>query len=286
MIFLKRLWRYASEESVFKIPQDAFFAASPDMAWKINKNKWNKRLSRLRGINRPFVLEVKHGGLGDHLIFSGLPELFAKKYNLDFHISNRSVFRDPQIRDFVWGDNPYVNFSDKPGSELNCPMISKHKNYNDAFFDMFDSCEFNSKIKIYYRPKKIADSAGVVLCDLTFGPSGESNGYKEKEFAIKAIEYLRSRYKEKNLVMLMPKDGYPDVSIVEEAKKSKLQIRIQKVENLWHLADLLCSHGEKILLYSGAASLSAALGLEAIVLCNKLSNPYFQYPANKYEFIK
>ena len=47
------------------------------------------------------------GGLGDNLQFTTLPRLFHEK-GVNFHVSIHNTYRNPEIYDFCWKDNPYV----------------------------------------------------------------------------------------------------------------------------------------------------------------------------------
>ena len=54
------------------------------------------------------ILSAWHGGLGDSLQFSTLPEEFHKQQGRDTYILENAPFRNPEIYDLVWGENPYV----------------------------------------------------------------------------------------------------------------------------------------------------------------------------------
>jgi len=64
-----------------------------------------------------FVIEVKYGGIGDHLLYSHLPRIAKQSGKYDkVYISNHSVYRDDEYRRLVWELNPYVNgFCDEHG---------------------------------------------------------------------------------------------------------------------------------------------------------------------------
>jgi len=54
------------------------------------------------------VISTPWSGLGDHLQFSTLPELYAKQGH-EVWIHEDADFRNPEIRELVWGANPYVS---------------------------------------------------------------------------------------------------------------------------------------------------------------------------------
>ena len=49
-----------------------------------------------------------HGGLGDSLQFSTLPEQFYKQQGRETFVADGCTFRNEEIYDLVWGCNPYV----------------------------------------------------------------------------------------------------------------------------------------------------------------------------------
>ena len=53
-------------------------------------------------------LKAWHGGLGDALQFSTLPEEFGKQQGRKTYIVADAPFRNEGIYDLVWDKNPYV----------------------------------------------------------------------------------------------------------------------------------------------------------------------------------
>ena len=54
------------------------------------------------------LIKAYHGGLGDCLQFSTLPEQFSKQQGRDTYVLDESHFRNKEIYDLVWGCNPYI----------------------------------------------------------------------------------------------------------------------------------------------------------------------------------
>ncbi len=282
MKFSTRLFRYIKTVPISTMIKDSFFIPFPELSWWVNKKYLRSVVSYCKKKNKPFILELGYGGLGDHLVFSALPEFFSKKLGVKFQISSKSLFLQNDIKKIVWELNPYVKFTNKHGMRLSCPIVSRFKNYNDAFADIFGMKKNDQAIKMYYHPERIVTGRNEVLCDLTFGPSGEYNGYTEEIFINNVIDYLRKNYSDKVLVLLLPKTNYANKSIVQAIQESNLKFNIQSIDSIFQLANFLHSYPERVLLYSGAASLAASMNCSATVLCNKLSNPHFQYATNNY----
>src|SRR5947208_379571 len=75
------------------------------------------------------VIEVKHGGLGDHLFHSHLPRIAKETgtYRRVFY-SLLSVARNEEITDLIWKSNPFVDgFIDAPGTRHNRGIFSQRE---------------------------------------------------------------------------------------------------------------------------------------------------------------
>ena len=59
-------------------------------------------------------------GLGDNLQVSTIPRRYYEKYGEKcVWISNEIRYRNPEIKQLVWEDNPYIaGFTDEPGENL------------------------------------------------------------------------------------------------------------------------------------------------------------------------
>lgn len=56
------------------------------------------------------IIEVKHGGLGDHLFLSHIPRVAKESGRFDrVYYSTRSILRSADIFNLVWKENPYVD---------------------------------------------------------------------------------------------------------------------------------------------------------------------------------
>ena len=107
------------------------------------------------------ILSAFHGGLGDNLQFSTLPEEFHKQQGRDTYIWSQASFRNQEIYDLVWGCNPYVKgVKDGRRTAGDTPEIN-FVNPN-GYYSSITNWEYlhgleptNSLPKIYYEPKKL-----------------------------------------------------------------------------------------------------------------------------------
>lgn len=116
-------------------------------------------------------LKAYHGGLGDNLQFSTLPEEFAKQQNRKTYIDDSASFRNPEIYDLVWKCNPYV--LGKKQGEWNAgdlPTISYTNSTNNTISN-WEQCHglapTNKYPKIYYTPKHRDEFANTFIVDLS-----------------------------------------------------------------------------------------------------------------------
>lgn len=229
---------------------------------------------------KKLVIQVANGGLGDHLLYSSLPELLWKQKGIKTFISNKSVFRSQVIFDFVWQLNPYVTFTDETGwytykaLDHNFPTL-------DEYFQKLFGLTGDGHPKVYYKPNPIEQLKGKTIVDPSFGPSGKANGYFDTDFYRRFIEYLKSHVGEFVLITHQhsgTKNDFQELIIKE------FRPECYSVSTIEEFSDVLYSAKERYLLHSGGASLVAALRLESNILNYIKPSTYdsFKYYVNNY----
>jgi len=227
---------------------------------------------------KQLIIQIPFGGLGDHLVYSSLPELLWEQKGIKTFISNKSIFRSSSIRDFVWGLNPYVTFTDEKGWFIHKPLQNNFATLDEYLQKLFN-IEGNGCPKIYYKTNLIEQLKGETIVDPSFGPSGKANGYYEKDFHKRFIEYLKNNVGD---FILITHKHTNTKSTLEELIKKVFNPNCYSTSTVKELADVLFSAQKRFLMYSGSASLAAALNLSSYVLCNKKAAPHFQYQINTY----
>src|SRR5262245_27850809 len=73
-----------------------------------------------RYLKKQIILQIGHGGLGDNLFLSHIPQIAKETSDVRrVLISNHSVFRDEAYKSLIWEPNPYVDgFVDEEGMEV------------------------------------------------------------------------------------------------------------------------------------------------------------------------
>ena len=61
-------------------------------------------------MNKKLIIEIRKGGLGDHLFYSHLPRIAKETGAFDsVYISNHSFFRNEDYKKLIWESNPFVD---------------------------------------------------------------------------------------------------------------------------------------------------------------------------------
>ena len=80
------------------------------------------------------IIQIKYGGLGDHLFFSHIPRIAKESGVKRVFISNASDYRDREYKTIIWAHNPYVDgFTNESGMDfkkLEEKVLSFHGNMN------------------------------------------------------------------------------------------------------------------------------------------------------------
>ena len=117
------------------------------------------------------ILSAYHGGLGDNLQFSTLPEEFFRQQGRETYIWSRSNFRNKEIYDLVWGYNPYIKgIRDGEWTAGDTPEIGYRKvvdNFISNWEVLHGLNATNKYPKIYYQPEKIEQFSDVFIVDLS-----------------------------------------------------------------------------------------------------------------------
>ena len=196
-----------------------------------------------------------HGGLGDQLQFSTLPEELTKLGHEVYLLKDCDQvqpFRNDEIKQIVWLDNPYIkgeiegywNMGDIPGT--------RYKNTENDFIKNWERLMHiepkNSFPKIYYKPKKIEGIENLIeLSSLTLR-------YNSNSFNIEEIK--RSMKHQGTMA------GFKFIQIFTPNQHNRIVIPgIEQVplKNIFELADYIYSCKTFISLNSGSHALACAL---------------------------
>ena len=230
------------------------------------------------------ILGAWHGGLGDQLQFSTLPEEFHKQQGRDTYIVDGSSFRNKEIYDLVWGCNPYVkgikegkrNAGDLPEFDVS---ECKTGNWISNWELLHGLTPTNIRPKVYYQPKKMEEFDGSILVDLssiTINHDNHGYGYDLNE--VDKIYYaLRKEFIDKKFIGIRFKDM--DANIHTPQVDDTILI-----DDIFHYCDLMNSAYGVCCFYSGSMALAAAMqrcNEELKILCITSPSVYYSERTQK-----
>ena len=206
------------------------------------------------------IIQIKHGGLGDHLFYSHIPRIAKEsgKYSKVL-ISNLSDLRNKHYKKLVWELNPHVDgFTDLPGVSIDAGDVTEKDNFNllDKImlgFRLDDGKRFHEP-EIYYKPKNIAGLNDKVIYD----PNYISNA------GFVTTPKVTKYFKKNNIpvdyqLTIRPPHSIPVFEFGEFIKG----------DSFWDFLDIVYSAKKVYCLVTGTATLLPALGKSAGVLHTK-----------------
>ena len=211
-------------------------------------------------------LKAWHGGLGDALQFSTLPEEFYKQQGRKTYIVEDAPFRNPEIYDLVWDKNPYVHgkkagvwnagdLAEIPYQQLvaDGKGILTHDSIPNHIsnWELFHGLKpVNTYPKVYYEPEKHTDTKDIFIVDFT---STSVNDNREE--LIRCLDKIRNEYPDRKFISVSFSDIIPIRDFSDDIKFDGYI----EVENIFRYCDLISSVYGYVSLHSGGTHLSSAL---------------------------
>ena len=204
------------------------------------------------------IIYQRYGGLGDNLQFSTLPELYSS-FGHDIYIHSDNAVRNEGIDDLVWKKNPFIKGrKNLPVNAGEFPWVqNQHINpLTNTFIEIMEMRHglppTNIYPKIYYNPVLIEDLKDTTLIDFN------------------AVSRLNDRKNKSNILYsqaadLIEEKDLKNVKILEYSSLSNPHENMWestprlKVDNIFHLCDILYSCQTFICSHSGNHSLVSAI---------------------------
>lgn len=212
---------------------------------------------------KKIILFQPWGGLGDNLQFSTIPEM-AKRQGYTVYISSKNAYRNEEICELVWKNNPYIDgFSDEQpnaGSTdgitedgISCKVDQARAILGVASFVycyeyLHGFKPEHKNPKIYYKPNTIKEVADKTLFDL--GTITLKNDYNID----KLVNFIKINYKDSNNFLLKHKNNYE----INNSYKIESDKTIE-FNNIFEYTDLIYSCKKFVCLWGGANALAAAI---------------------------
>lgn len=197
-----------------------------------------------------YILSQPWGGLGDSLQFSTIPELCYLN-GIDFYVSDKNVYRNPEIKELVWDCNPYVK--GVSSLKVNAGDCKYGGGYDPAssivdLWEHWHGFEMKNHLPIiYYHPQFKKEFQDKILIDFS------------------AIS-IQSRYHISHIQEFINKIEDKSKYLFIVSKKNKFSYHIiggldvYEFNDIFEYADLIYSCRKFLCLHSGGAVLAAAIG--------------------------
>lgn len=215
------------------------------------------------------IIEIKNGGLGDHLFYSHIPRIAKETgaYEKVF-ISNHSNLRNKAYKELIWDKNPFVDgFTDKEGSYPVFSETRKECNILDEIMLQLglDDGKRYHEPELYYTPNLIPSLVGKTLYDPNYiSSAGFCTAKKiQNYFLSHNIHIDHQMYvREKRALPITQFDTF------------------LKAKTFWDFLDILYSAGNIYCVVTGTATLAAALKKSATVFYTEDQLPMFRHSKN------
>lgn len=208
---------------------------------------------------RSLVLEIPHGGLGDHLFWTPIPRLAKSsgKYNRVF-ISTQSEFRSGSYKDLIWGCNPFVDgFVDAKGlllGDMSCDGTCNLLDRMLRHFGVDDGQPFHEP-EIHFAVSSREDVSGSNVYDPNY-VSNAGDGLSSADVASH----------------LSAEGFHPDVQLPPRPGAKRLALDgvpvTKDCSSLLDYAGLIRGCRSFACLATGSATLAAALGKGSLVIAS------------------
>jgi hypothetical protein len=218
-------------------------------------------------MKKELILQVQHGGLGDHLFYSHLPRI-AKESGLYDRVlvSNKSDFRNKDYKMLVWDSNPFIDgFTDLPGSErAEIALISEDRNLLDCImlaYGLDDGKHFHEP-EIYYKPRLIESLADKTIYDPNYiSNAGFVTAPKVNSYFAATNTHIdyQMRLVGEHAIPLFKFDG------------------LLAAKSFIDFVDIIYSAKHIYCLVTGTATLAPALGKSATIFYTKDQDPVFRH---------
>lgn len=213
------------------------------------------------------IIEIRKGGLGDHLFFSHLPRIAKQsgKYS-QILFSNKSFCRHPHTMKLVWEENTWLDgFTDEPGTYFFPNAVQAGMNLLDSImigYGLDDGIRFHEP-EIYYTPNYNAQLKEAIVYD---------PNYISYTGNLKTGTNIQNWFVESNI-----KVDFQMKSLGGRYLQITNAVNELATADLFELCDVLFSCKRMYCLTTGTATLASALGKSVTVFYGTGHNPMYRH---------
>lgn len=217
--------------------------------------KYKNILDRYREVGA--VIGQPWGGLGDNLSFSTLPERFSEA-GIACFVSTENRYRNSEINDLVWKQNPYVKGFVAMPPNAGCAQLDVFDKLLPASLGFIERIELahglmprNSCPKIFYVPKIRADLADKIIIDV-----GSVSVAAPMSVIIEYVNHIVFKYKYSMADLRQARFG---LNVATKNTIDFKDIKKINIKSIFDYCDILASVKCFMTVHSGAQSLAVAV---------------------------
>jgi hypothetical protein len=211
---------------------------------------------------KELIIQLAHGGLGDHLFFSHIPRIAKESGRFDkVFFSEKSLVRSQAIIDLVWKSNPYIDgVTSESGRMLDLEMQSQGNilDYIMLAYGLDDGCRFHEP-ELYIETALKSELKNLTIYDPNY------------------ISYIGSvnKCKLKNIVCANSVDA--QLAYLGRGFPIKDILPVISTSSLFEYCNLIKSVKTFLCFTSGSATLASALKVPAVAMFGNGQNKIFHH---------
>ncbi len=208
------------------------------------------------------VFKTDGPGLGDHLQFSTLPEMFFNEGE-DFYLHRSLIFRNEEIKQLVWDLNPYVkgisDYTPNCGELKYCSGKEPVGRYSlTEVNEYYNNLKPTNKFpKIYYKhdryePNTFRDRIYIDMFSIGAIMQGS---FAQKNTILNLQDFIKFTIKNnenRELFLIKNKHQYTGLDI-------GINLPVYEIKNIFEYCDLIKYCNTFITLFSGSMVLASAI---------------------------
>ena len=205
--------------------------------------------------DKKIIIYSSMPSFGDYLMWSSIPELLYKKYNLDVFISGNCSFHNNDVYNFLFETNPFVKGKTNEPYNVHLTAVESNIYYPEHYLKLLGLNAENIIPKIYYKPKKIDFKNNCILYNFS---SRSSNNWitpdRENEL-LSLTEKLANKHNLKKMFLSFKDDDNTVCKRFPTDEKFENYV----VNDLFEYADLLNSIKYYVGFNSGSSLLAGSI---------------------------
>lgn len=221
-----------------------------------------------------FIIEIPHGGIGDHLFLSQLPELLIKHGHCrSVSISTHSRYNFPDLYDLFWAHNPYVAGVHPRHGWRNSGLRPQGTNFLDGIVYQFTTTKPRpgSTHPVIYNPERFKTYAHEQYYLIDFNRISNKHALDPELMRTHLENTIRSGTDPINMIYVYKSTLFDEIysqsSFLKELANAQLLTIVGREKNLHDYFSRIKHSRHFFHLYSGGAVVASAFNVPTTVYC-------------------